>query len=155
MVFRRALEGLVPTEILDRPKQGFDVPLGDWLTGDLWPLVEQLLLAKGGPIHRWFEPAAIHRLWTRFHRRRDGRFAFQIWRLLNLAVWFSAHVLFRTVEKVDTGVIHTIAPELASLDLVALAITAAALIAMLRFKAGMLIVLGIAGAIGAAVPLLG
>ncbi len=75
--------------------------------------------------------------------------------VLNLAAWFAAHVLFRAVGKVDAGVIHTIAPELASLDPVALSIAAAALIAMLRFEAGMLIVLGAAGAIGAVMSLLG
>lgn len=75
--------------------------------------------------------------------------------VLNLAVWFSAHVLFGTVERVEVSLIHTIMPDPASLNPVALAISAAALIAMLRFKVSMLIVLGSAGAIGAGAALLG
>jgi asparagine synthase (glutamine-hydrolysing) len=34
VVFKRALERLVPREVLYRPKQGFSVPLADWFRGD-------------------------------------------------------------------------------------------------------------------------
>lgn len=73
--------------------------------------------------------------------------------VMNLAVWFAAHVLFGVVQRIDVGPVHTIAPDPASLDPLALAISAAALVAMLRFKIGMLAVLGAAGAVGAATML--
>ena len=34
-ILRTALRGWLPDEVLDRPKQGFVVPLSDWLRGDL------------------------------------------------------------------------------------------------------------------------
>jgi len=90
-VFRRALRGLVDDQILDRPKQGFDVPLDTWLLRDLGPLVERALLDPGAPVARHLEPAAVRSLWHGFRRRRDGRPALQLWRLLNLAVWHELH----------------------------------------------------------------
>ena len=34
-IFREALRGWIPDEILDRPKQGFSVPIGEWFRNDL------------------------------------------------------------------------------------------------------------------------
>ena len=55
-VFRRSLDGLIPRAILDRPKQGFDVPLGDWLQKDLRWLVERLLLEGDAPLGHHARP---------------------------------------------------------------------------------------------------
>jgi asparagine synthase (glutamine-hydrolysing) len=41
-VFKKALEGLVPDEILYRPKKGFDVPVASWLRQELAPEVGKL-----------------------------------------------------------------------------------------------------------------
>jgi len=41
-VFKKALEGLVPDEILYRPKKGFDVPIASWLRQELAPEVGKL-----------------------------------------------------------------------------------------------------------------
>lgn len=90
-VFRRALDGLIPRQILDRPKQGFDVPLGEWLEKDLRPVVDHLLLDEGSTLGRWIDPAAIRALWRRHGKQRDERLAFQLWRLLNLALWLELH----------------------------------------------------------------
>ncbi|MCQ2749073.1 MAG: asparagine synthase C-terminal domain-containing protein [Clostridia bacterium] len=34
-VLRKAARGIIPDFVLDRPKLGFPVPMGDWLRGDL------------------------------------------------------------------------------------------------------------------------
>jgi chromate transporter len=70
--------------------------------------------------------------------------------ILNLAIWFALHALFRDLREVDVGPIGFEAPVLASANLPALALTAAALVAMFRFRAGPLPVLagcGLAGAL--------
>ena len=41
---RDALRGWLPDEILDRPKQGFEVPIADWFRGDLRELRPRVLL---------------------------------------------------------------------------------------------------------------
>ena len=45
-IFREALREWLPNEILDRPKQGFTVPIGDWFRGELRDLVREVLLDR-------------------------------------------------------------------------------------------------------------
>ncbi len=68
--------------------------------------------------------------------------------ILNLAIWFAMHVLFAKVETHDWGQLHVAVPALASLDPVALAIAAAALLALLRFKVPILALLGASAVFG-------
>ena len=42
LVLKRALAGLVPEEILARPKKGFGIPVAAWIRGPLRPLFEDL-----------------------------------------------------------------------------------------------------------------
>lgn len=65
--------------------------------------------------------------------------------VLNLAVWFGLHVIF---ARVDAGPLNLPLPDLASVQPLQLVLAVAAAIAMLRFKWGMLPVLGGAGLIG-------
>ncbi len=45
-ILRRALRGTLPDDLLDRPKQGFSVPLSTWLRGDLRPWAAEILLDR-------------------------------------------------------------------------------------------------------------
>jgi chromate transporter len=56
--------------------------------------------------------------------------------VLNLAVWFALHTLFRDVREVEAGPMSFDLPVPASVDLAACALAAAALIATFRFKLG-------------------
>jgi chromate transporter len=61
--------------------------------------------------------------------------------ILNLAIWFALHTLFRETGRIDSGPIAFDLPIPASVNLPALLLTAAALIAMFRFKIGAMPVL--------------
>ena len=91
VVLRQALRGLVPDDVLDRPKQGFDVPLETWLLRDLEDAVTNGLLAGNAPVSKFLDLGSVRRTWHRFKIRRDMRSSKQIWRLLNLAVWHDIH----------------------------------------------------------------
>ncbi len=56
--------------------------------------------------------------------------------ILNLAIWFALHTLFRQVRPFSAGPIRFDLPLLSSLDPWALLLSAAAIVAVLRFKAG-------------------
>lgn len=105
-VFRKALRGLIPDEVLDRKKQGFDVPLAAWMNGRLRPLVDDLLLDADAPLGRWLHTGAVHGLWRRLQTLGDGpensRVAFQLWRLLNLAVWHELHWPSGRLDGIDS-----------------------------------------------------
>jgi chromate transporter len=61
--------------------------------------------------------------------------------ILNLAVWFSMHVLFSDVRKVTGLGMSVDVPVLSSINVPSLLLTLAAIIAVFRFKIGLLTVL--------------
>jgi chromate transporter len=68
--------------------------------------------------------------------------------ILNLAVWFALHVLFAEVRAVRVLGLTLDVPQPGSVDLPALVLTLAALVAVFRFKLGMLPVLAACSAAG-------
>ena len=48
-LLRRSLRSRVPDSVLDRPKQGFHLPVGSWLAGPARPLLDALLAEPQGP----------------------------------------------------------------------------------------------------------
>ena len=91
LVLRRAIEGLLPAEILRRPKHGFDVPLRRWLLNDLAADAEALLLSERAPIRGLLDLEPVRAMWGVLRRRSDELVARQLWLLLNLAIWHEQH----------------------------------------------------------------
>lgn len=58
--------------------------------------------------------------------------------ILNLAIWFAVHTIFSRVQTVEWGPLRFDAPEWGSVDGWALLLSGAAIVAMFRFKTGML-----------------
>ena len=75
--------------------------------------------------------------------------------ILNLAIWFAIHTIFRATVPVHGFGLSFDAPVLTSADPWALALSAAAIVAIFRFKAGMLWTLAACAAAGIALYLLG
>jgi chromate transporter len=74
--------------------------------------------------------------------------------ILNLAVWFALHVLFASIETQHRFGLRLLVPDVATLDLAALLISAGAFFALLRLRWGMLTTLALAAAAGLAYKLL-
>jgi chromate transporter len=68
--------------------------------------------------------------------------------ILNLALWFSLHVLFGTVTEEFVGPLRLFVPDFATIDWVSLLIATAAFIALFRYKVSMMVTLAGAAAIG-------
>ncbi|MCJ2025384.1 chromate efflux transporter [Methylobacterium sp. J-067] len=75
--------------------------------------------------------------------------------ILNLAVWFSLHTIFREVQSVRAPGLAFDVPVLSSLDPAALVLSLAAIVATLRFGAGLATVLGGCAAAGLLLHLAG
>ena len=83
---RAAMRGRLPDEVLDGPKQGFEVPIAEWLRGDLRELAGDVLLGPEARGRGQFEDAYVRRL-VREHvdgRRDHSR---GLWTLLVLELW--------------------------------------------------------------------
>jgi len=86
-LLRKALEKKVPREILERGKQGFEAPIGEWLRGPLAPMAESLLSDGTLRDRGIFNDREVTRLWT---EHRDGRadHRHRLWQLMMLELWF-------------------------------------------------------------------
>ena len=85
-ILRAAVRDLVPREILERRKMGFPTPLGRWLRGPFWPMVEEIVLGPRALRRGFFKPAALRRL-AEEHRAGAREHGDRLWLLLNLEVW--------------------------------------------------------------------
>ena len=68
--------------------------------------------------------------------------------ILNLAIWFALHVLFRDLNEFRFGPVALDVPVPSSINLASLVLTVAALVAVFRFKVGMVPVLAACSAAG-------
>jgi chromate transporter len=75
--------------------------------------------------------------------------------ILNLAIWFAMHTIFREVRPITVLGLSLDAPVLESLDPLALLLAVAAIAAMFRFHVGMITTLAVSSAAGLAIRLAG
>ena len=86
-LLRRLAARYLPGEILQRPKQGFAIPVGRWLQEDLRSWMEDLLLSSTSLERGYFNAAAIeHMIHSHLSGRRD--YSQQLWALMVLELWF-------------------------------------------------------------------
>jgi asparagine synthase (glutamine-hydrolysing) len=81
----------LPAPILTRRKMGFGVPVGEWLRGELRPLLDDTILSSRALSRGYFEPSAVRALVDDHTSRRADRTA-QVWALLMLELWFRGAV---------------------------------------------------------------
>jgi asparagine synthase (glutamine-hydrolysing) len=85
-VLKKAVQDLLPHEILYRKKLGFPTPWSRWLKGPQLQEIRELLLETRSMDRKLFKRAAIERL---FDEHKGGHVDHydRIWRLLNLELW--------------------------------------------------------------------
>jgi asparagine synthase (glutamine-hydrolysing) len=91
-VLRQAAEGIVPAEVLRRPKLGFRLPLDAWFRSGLRDMARDRLLERSSLVGTILDRRAVTRLLDDHERGRRNEEA-RIWSLLSLEVW---HSLFFT-----------------------------------------------------------
>jgi asparagine synthase (glutamine-hydrolysing) len=85
-IFKKAMEPLLPHDVIYRPKSGFGAPLRRWLHRDLRDRMEDALSAESLRSRGLFDPAAVRRLIELDAQgRTDG--AYTIFALLCIELW--------------------------------------------------------------------
>jgi len=85
-ILKKAVEDLLPHEILYRPKLGFPTPWSGWLAGPRLEAIREMLLEPRSLNRRYFRREAIEKLFDE-HRAKHRDNYDRIWRLLNLELW--------------------------------------------------------------------
>ncbi|HYL70963.1 MAG TPA: asparagine synthase C-terminal domain-containing protein, partial [Candidatus Dormibacteraeota bacterium] len=85
-LLRQVLYRHVPKALVERPKSGFAVPLGDWLRGRLRPWADNLLAEPRLRQAGYFDAARVRQTWS---EHLSGRRNLQslLWSVLMFEAW--------------------------------------------------------------------
>lgn len=86
---RQVLYKYVPRELIERPKAGFAIPVGQWLRGPLRDWAENLLAPDRLEREGYFKPAPIAQLWAQ-HVSGAGDWTARLWAVLMFQAWLEA-----------------------------------------------------------------
>lgn len=85
-IFKKAMEGILPNDIIYRPKTGFGAPLRYWLRNELKELVDDVLSVDSLKKRNLFDPAGVQKL-----RKMDAEgkvdAAYPIFSMVCMEIW--------------------------------------------------------------------
>jgi asparagine synthase (glutamine-hydrolysing) len=90
-ILRKAMEGILPDEVLRQPKAGFGAPVDYWLAHDLKEMVDDLLGESRVVARGYFEPAVVRQI-IQSHRSGRRDWSLQIWQLITFELWLQQFV---------------------------------------------------------------
>jgi asparagine synthase (glutamine-hydrolysing) len=85
------MQGIVPDRILTRKKEGFSIPMKNWLRRELQPLMRSLLSPERIARRGLFEPSDVTRLMEDHVAGRENH-AHTLFPLMVLERWCEAHL---------------------------------------------------------------
>ena len=91
-ILRQILNQYVPKKLTERPKMGFEIPLGNWLRGSLRDWTENLLNEKRLQQEGYFNPKLIRDKWAE-HLSGKKNWQNQLWNVLMFQAWMDKNNL--------------------------------------------------------------
>jgi asparagine synthase (glutamine-hydrolysing) len=104
-ILKRAVRGLVPPQVLKKPKHGFSVPVDPWFRGSLKDFTSEVLLDGQTRSRGYFNMALVERLWKEHIEGRHDRTG-HLWLLLNFELWQRAYLDGSPESKVLSAESH-------------------------------------------------
>lgn len=89
-ILKEALRGIIPDEVMFRPKMGFGIPIHGWFRGELKNYAHQILLSDKATNRGIFKKESIKSLLDR-HCTTNVDFGYHIWALITLELWFQEY----------------------------------------------------------------
>lgn len=85
-ILRNAVKRLVPDLVLEKPKQGFSIPMKHWLRGSLKPMMHDLLSKDS--LHRlgYFDHQVVLK-WMQEHLDGRANYSHRLWSLMVFEMW--------------------------------------------------------------------
>lgn len=92
-IIKDTFRDLLPKEVINRPKHGFEVPILDWLRNDLWEIIDQDLLSKETiKNQKLFDWESILSFKKKIKSSNPGDTHATIWALLVFQSWYKKHI---------------------------------------------------------------
>jgi len=89
-ILRDAVQGIVPREIIRRPKMGFIFPMDIWAQTTLQDIIASCFTRESVEKRGYFRYEAVRKLYDDFQQGRE-RF-FRVWNLAALELWHRVHI---------------------------------------------------------------
>ena len=107
-VLRESMKGILPEQILRRPKMGFPVPIGSWFRGAYAPVLEEYVLSSRAMDRGIFNHQFVRTLVNQ-HQRGEANHSERLWSLVNLEMWLRRFIdddkMSAGFESADEGVL--------------------------------------------------
>ncbi len=92
LILKETFKDLIPHELLNRPKHGFEVPLLKWFKNELWSLIDtDLLSEKFISEQALFNYNTIRDLKKKIHSTNPGDTAAKVWALIVFQNWWKKY----------------------------------------------------------------
>ena len=76
----------IPKELIERPKAGFAIPIGEWIKGPLREWADDLLDKDALKNDGYFDPEKVSNMWSR-HLKGEYGFTPRLWAILMFQTW--------------------------------------------------------------------
>ncbi len=113
-LLRQISKRMLPESILNRPKQGFEIPVDGWLRGPLQPLFEEVVLSPNAAVAPLINQQQAARMLAT-HRQGAGRHGTTLWQLLSLSCWADRYLKESVPEPEAPPVINVTTPPLGAI----------------------------------------
>jgi asparagine synthase (glutamine-hydrolysing) len=90
LLMKSLLEEYLPEEILNQPKSGFTIPIGQWLKGPLRSWAEGLIFSNNGS-YKYINKNYVRRIWQK-HLKGKGNWVDELWTILMFLAWYKEHL---------------------------------------------------------------
>jgi asparagine synthase (glutamine-hydrolysing) len=87
-LLRQTLARYVPEKMFERPKQGFAIPISDWLNGPLNNWANDLLSEESLKNDGFLNPEPVINAWQQ-HQKGKGNYSTRLWNVLMFNSWLS------------------------------------------------------------------
>jgi asparagine synthase (glutamine-hydrolysing) len=101
-LLKLALKGKIPDRVLERKKQGFGVPVREWMLERLGAVTEASIMQSRLRGRGLFDYAYIKRLFQE-HESRRVNYSFFLWSLFNLTLWYDRWIEGQTLSRWTSG----------------------------------------------------
>jgi len=86
-ILKRALEPILPNELLYAPKRGFGAPIREWFRSGLGEWFDDYVMNSTMVSRQFFDYSFVAQMLDE-HRRKSFDWSFHLWGLLNLSLWY-------------------------------------------------------------------
>jgi asparagine synthase (glutamine-hydrolysing) len=92
-ILRNAVKHLVPNFVLEKPKQGFSIPMKHWLRTSLKPMMLDLLSKDSLHTHGYFDHQVVS-TWMQEHIDGRANHSHRLWALMVFEMWRRSETVF-------------------------------------------------------------